>query len=147
MVNKHPDGYKPLKKLTICSNTLTGGGNLLSIGGDIPVLIGKGSVPQIWLKAVADSSTNELVPVVVKNKSLHPAIKVVVQNNNIIVLISGETILSAKATSMDVVIVDKLDLRPLGLNLHGNNSSLTVGGSTFSRNSMHGGGALIGFSA
>lgn len=145
MLNKLPDGYKPLKKLTICSNTLTGGGNLVSIGGDFPVIIGKGSIPQIWIRAVADSSTNELVPVVDKNKSLHPAIKVVTQANKITVLISGETVLSAKATSQDVVIVDKLDLRPLGLNLFGDTSSLKVGGNTFSRNSMHGGGTLLGF--
>ncbi|MEZ8107331.1 hypothetical protein [Vibrio cortegadensis] len=147
MDNKLPDGYKPLKKLTICSNTLTGGGNLVSIGGDIPVRIGRGSIPQVWIKAIADSSTNELVPIVEKNKSLHPAIKVVTQNNKITVLISGETVLSAKAPSQDVVVVDKLDLRPLGLNLYGDSSSLKVGGNTFSRNSMHGGGTLIGFGA
>ncbi|OAN13329.1 hypothetical protein A3K86_16895 [Photobacterium jeanii] len=147
MNNNLPSGYQPLKKLTICSNTLTGGGNLVSIGNELPVVIGRGSTPQIWLKAIGDSTTNELVPIVEKNKSMHPAIKVTVNNNSVLVLISGEVILSVKATSQDVMIVDKLDLRPIGLNLYGDTSSLSVGGNTFSRNSMHGGGTLIGFGA
>lgn len=145
MSTQLPKSYKPLKKLVICSNTLTGGGNLVSIKGEFPVLIGKGSTPTVWLKAVADSSTQELMPVVEKNKSLHPAIKVIAKNNTVEILISGETILSAKGTSQDVVIVDHLDLRPIGINVHGDSSSLSVGGNTFSRNSMHGGSTLIGF--
>ncbi|PRQ64435.1 hypothetical protein, partial [Vibrio mediterranei] len=77
MSNYRPKGFTPLKKLVVCSNIINGGGNLLSISDSFPLLIGKGSKPQIWLSAVSDASTNELIPVVIKNKALHSAIKVI----------------------------------------------------------------------
>ncbi len=145
MNSKFPDGYMPLKKLTVCSNTITGGGNLLSVSGEFPLLIGKGSTPKVWLSAVGNAETNKFVTIVESSVSMHSAVKVIKENNLVVVSLSGKQILKAKATSIDVVVVDQLDFRPLGLNIHGNNNALTVGGSTFSNNSMSGGGTLIGF--
>jgi hypothetical protein len=145
--NNLPSEYKPLNKLTVCSNTLTGGGNLVSIGGDFPLLIGKGKKPKVWLKAIANSKTNEFVSIVENSISMHSAVKIISNKNLLQVMISGELILSVQAISNNTMIVEKLDLRPIGLNLYGNSSSLKVGSSTYSRNSMSGGGTLIGFGA
>ena len=59
-------------------------------------------------------------------------------------MISEEVVLSVKMIDQDFAVVEKLDFRPIGLNMYGNSSSLTVGGGTYSGNSMSGGGTLIG---
>ncbi|MFA0367840.1 hypothetical protein AB4499_21115 [Vibrio cyclitrophicus] len=143
MIKNLPRDYKPLKKLVVCSNTLTGGGQLISMGNDFPLLIGSGSTPNVWLKALANTESNDLVSVVEKNKSKHHVVRVKISNNKVTILVAGETILSVKATSMDVMIVEKLDFRPLGLNIYGDKDSFSVGGNSFSNNTMNGGGTLI----
>lgn len=146
-LNSKPNGYKPFEILTICSNTIKGGGNLVSIGDVLPLLIGKGDKPQIWLLALANSKNNEFVTVVERSISKHPAVKVYEENGLLNVMISGDIVLSVRQDSEDKVTVTSLDLRPLGLNMHGNEDSLNVGGGSFSRNSMSGGGTLIGLGA
>jgi hypothetical protein len=66
-------------------------------------------------------------------------------SGSVIVSIQGVRVLSVKQTSEDSAVVDSMDLRPIGLNLHGNALSMNVGNSSFSGNSMHGGSVLIGF--
>ncbi|MEZ8305081.1 MULTISPECIES: hypothetical protein [Vibrio] len=140
-----PEGFQPLKKLMVCSNTITGGGQLLTIKGDFPLLIGKGAYPVVWLKGLVDNQHDDLTYVVEKNKSVNPAIKVKVKNNKITILAGSTIVLSAKATSNDVVNIDQVDLRPIGFSVYGDRSKLVVGGGTFSNNSMAGGGSLIAF--
>ncbi|HII4337086.1 hypothetical protein HJ171_08115 [Vibrio parahaemolyticus] len=141
----YPSQYKPLKKQTICSNVIHGGGQLITLKDDFPVLVGSGPVPKIWLKGYTDSEHKTLSYVVEENKSNHSAVKVKTGNNSVSVLVGSTVILSAKATSPDVVIVDKVDLRPLGLNIYGDKSALNAGGASFSNNSMTGGHALVAF--
>lgn len=143
-MNSKPNGYQPYKTLTICSNTIKGGGNLVSIGEVLPLLIGKGDKPQIWLLALANSEKNEFITVVERSISKHPIVKVYEENKQLNVMLSGDIILSVRQDNEDKATVTKLDLRPLGINIHGNEKSLNVGGGTFSNNSMSGGGTLIG---
>jgi len=140
-----PKNYIPLNKLTVCSNTITGGGNLVAVGDVLPLLIGKGDKPKIWLQALSDTKNNKFVVIVEESISKHPAVKVYEDSGYLNVMISGELILSVKMLDEESVVVEKLDFRPIGLNMHGNSSSLTVGGGLFSGNSMSGGGTLIGF--
>ena len=77
--------------------------------------------------------------------SKHPAVKVYEEIDVLKVSVSGTTVLSVRATADNSAEVDELDLRPLGLNLHGDSSTLMAGTSKFSGNSMSGGGILIGF--
>jgi hypothetical protein len=146
-LNSKPNNYIPFETLTVCSNTVKGGGNLVAVGDVLPLLVGKGDIPQVWLLALANAKTNEFVPIVEKSISKHPAVKVYEENGILNVMISGEIVLSVSKNSENSANVKSLDFRPLGLNMYGNEESLNVGGGTFSGNSMSGGGTLIGLGA
>ncbi|MBI3546705.1 MAG: hypothetical protein HY081_08980 [Gammaproteobacteria bacterium] len=99
----------------------------------------------IWLQALTKPESKEFVTIVEGSISKHPAVKIYEENNFLKVSVSGTMVLTVRATADDSAKVDELDLRPLGLNLHGDSSTLMVGTSKFSGNSMSGGGILIGF--
>lgn len=140
-----PKNYIPFSELSVCSNTISGGGNLVAVGDVLPLLIGKGDKPKIWLQALADTKNNKFVIIVEESISKHPAVKVYEESGSLNIMISEELILSVKMLDEESVVVEKLDFRPIGLNMYGDSSSLTVGGGMFSGNSMSGGGTLIGF--
>lgn len=138
-----PKSYVPYKSLIVCSNTLSGGGHIASIGETLPLIIGKGDKPQIWLQALTNPETKQFTPIVESSVSKHPAVVVKEISGYVVVSVQGTQILKVKAKGGNAS-VEILDLRPLGLNLSGNSTSMNVGGNTFSNNSMSGGGVLIG---
>lgn len=140
-----PTSYKPYETLVICSNSMLGGGHIVSVGDVLPLVIGKGEKPQIWLQAINNPETKEFVSIIEASVSKHPAVEILEKDGSIEVTIEDNKILVVRAESENKAVVSHLDLRPIGLNLVGNASSLSVGGSTFSGNSMSGGGVLIGF--
>lgn len=143
-----PDGYKPLYELNICSNKLKDGANLLAIGEVIPLLIGKGKTPQVWLLAISDVSSNKFIPIVVQNVSKFSSIEVTERKGKGEVTISGPEgiILTVKKTSSGSAKISNLNLSSLGISIQGKNSVLSVGSSVFKNNSITG-GALIGIPA
>ncbi len=139
-----PQNYSPLNTLKICSNTLFDGSILVSLGDILPLLIGKGEKPKIWLQAVVDSKNKQFVTIVDESISMHPAVKVYEESGSLNIMISEEVVLSVKMLNQDSAVVEKLDFRPIGINMHGNSTSLIVGGGTVSGNTMSGGGTFIG---
>ena len=139
-----PKSYVPYKSLNVCSNNLSGGGHIASIGETLPLIIGKGDKPQIWLQALINPETKQFVSIVESSVSKHSAVSVKEISGYVVVSVQGTQILKVKAKGGDSAKVEMLDLRPLGLNLSGNSTSMNVGGSTFSNNSMSGGGVLVG---
>ncbi len=144
-INNLPKSYIPYDTLVVCSNTLIGGVNVVAIGEVLPLLIGKGDKPRIWLQAIAKPDSSDFVTIVEESISTHPAVKIYEENNVIKVEASGTLVLTVKLTGENSAEVEILDFRPLGLNMHGTKGSLTVGGSTFSQNTMSGGKVVIGF--
>lgn len=140
-----PTSYNPYETLVICSNSMLGGGHIVSVGDVLPLVIGKGEKPQIWVQAISNPETKEFVSIIEASVSKHPAVEILEKDGSIEVTIQNNKILVVRAESENKAVVSHLDLRPIGLNLVGNVSSLSVGGSTFSGNSMSGGGVLIGF--
>lgn len=139
-----PKSYQPYEKLTICSNTLLGGGHVVAVGEVLPLIIGAGEKPQIWLQAINNTEKQEFISVVENSVSKHPAVDVIEVSGVVTVKIQGKTVLSVMSPSEDSAVVDSVDLRPIGLSMFGDASSLNVGGSSFSGNTMSGGGVLIG---
>ena len=142
---KLPPSYVPYDTLVVCSNTMLGGGYVVAVGDVLPLVIGKGEKPQIWLQAISNPKTNEFVSIIEASVSKHPAVEVIEEDGSIVVRIQGNKVLVIRQESENKVVVSQIDLRSVGLNLVGNEGSLTAGGSTFSGNSMAGGGVLIGF--
>ncbi|NOU26053.1 MAG: hypothetical protein HOO90_11030 [Methylotenera sp.] len=139
-----PTSFIPYASLTVCSNVLIGGSHIVSVGDVLPLLIGKGDKPQIWIQALNNSKTMEFISIVENSVSKHPAVEILETSGSIVVSIQGVKILSVRKVDEDSAAVDSMDLRPIGLNLHGNSASMHIGTSTFSGNTMSGGGVLLG---
>ena len=140
-----PDSFETYNILKICSNTLTGGGHVLAVGEVLPIIIGRGEKPKIWLQALNDPIKKEFVLIVENSISKHPSVKVTETDNTISITIQQTKILSVKNISDNSAEVDFIDLRPIGFNLYGDSSSMNVGNSSFTGNSMHGVNVLVGF--
>jgi len=140
-----PKSYTPYNTLVVCSNTLKGGGHFVAVGDILPLVVGKGDKPKIWLQALTDPKTKEFITLVDASISKHPVVRVYEDNDTLKITVSGTLVLSVKATGEDSAEIDTLDMRPLGLSLYGTKNELMVGSNTFSGNSMSGGGTLIGF--
>ena len=140
-----PSTYRPYQTLTVCSNTLIGGGHLVLIGEVLPLLVGSGDAPTIWLQAPTDRTGTKYVPLVTASVAAHPAVAVVKNEEGLTVSIGGAPVIHIKQMDRESAVIDLIDLRPIGLNIHGDAKSLTAGGATFSSNTFSGGGTLIAF--
>ncbi|MHC1773788.1 MAG: hypothetical protein AB9834_00105 [Lentimicrobium sp.] len=144
MKNNIPSEYQSFETLTICSNTLIGVGAIIKIGDVEPLLVGKGlKFPAIWLRARVNK--NNWISVVEQSVSLSPQIEVIndIFSNATTIKAKGVIIIKARQRDSSCSI-SNLDLRPLGINVVGNEKSLNVGGSELSRNTMQGIGTFIG---
>ena len=143
--NNLPTSFIPYKELIICSNSLIDGGFLLSMGDIIPLIIGKGEKPQIWLQALVNPEKKEFISIVEASISKNTAVSIIETLGMLTINIQNVTILSVSQYDTNSAEIDLIDLRPIGFNIHGNKEQLIVGNSTFSGNSMSGGAVLIGF--
>lgn len=144
-----PVGYKPYSSIKVCSNTLEGGGHILVVGKALPLLIGMGPKPLIWLQALANpkptKKQEKFLTIVDASIATHPLVRVSEQGNEITVAVGGKIVLRVRAVDPELVEVRELDLRPLGLNVYGDESKLVAGGMQFSTSIFSGVGTLIAF--
>lgn len=140
-----PKGYSPYKLLNVCSNKLTGGAKIIVVGDILPLLIGSGSKPQVWLRAIQHPQSKRFISLVEASISQHPLVRVEEVGRQLVVKVQGATVLRVEQTSEDQAFVSELDLRKLGLNVFGTISHLNAGGVTFSNNTFSGEGALVSF--
>jgi hypothetical protein len=144
MKNIIPSEYQPFERLTICSNTLIGAGAIVRIGEFEPLLVGKGlKLPAIWLRARANNKN--WISVVERSISLSPQIVIINDVDSNTTIVKTKDVIVLKAQQIDsACIINELDLRPLGLNIFGNEQHLKVGAGEFTGNTMQGIGAFIG---
>lgn len=140
-----PTGYVAFDRLTFCSNILIGGGVPVRVKGYFPVLVGQGpEVPMIWLLTTMDGQKWQ--PVVERNVSLIPPFKVTVLGDKKsvqVVFIEKVVIIQATRLSETEAEVTYLDLRPVGVNVHGTASGLEVGTQSLSHNTFQGVAGMI----
>lgn len=142
-----PIQYRPYQIISFCSNQIIGGGHIFAMGKDLPLLIGEGRKPRIWLQAVSTPDSRELITVVSNSRSTHPAVSVKVDGKRVIVTVQGRTVISAEPMGANGAVVTELDLRPVGLNVFGNQSGLSLGGMHLSHNTISGVGVAFGLNA
>lgn len=140
-----PSTYQPYQVLNLCSNQLIDGGHLIQIGTALPLLIGRGETPQVWLQAPTDPSGKIFAPLVSASVSNHSAVSVSYENGALIVYAGGKLVLRVRQINDQQAEVEELDLRPIGFNIYGNKASLNAGGMHMSSNSMSGGGTFLAF--
>lgn len=133
VVEKYPANLKPLNKLVLCSNTFLGDGKVLVIKNYAPIVIGDGIVPSIWITVKVN---NEIIPVVTNNKSSNPNVKVDIyeQLREVKIFGDGTLLIHAKMTAEKECVVNELDFRPLGLNIHGDCNVLNLASNKLTNN-------------
>ncbi|SRR5690606_10957860 len=137
-----PIEYIQIPNMEICSNKLINSQSLIGIDEFSPFLVGKGESPQIWLYVKDPKGSWQLI--VNKNQSQHPQIKVTSSGGITQIFIKDEIIVDSKMINEDSCIISKLDLRPVGLNIFGDNNGLTIGQGRFNGNTFKGAKYVIG---
>ena len=139
-----PTQYVPFETLRIGSNILTNVKALASVGGNLPLLIGKGSPPRVWISIPADRTGTRWYPLVKDNFSSHPDVKVEAKAKVVYVRTPQGTILTALRVSDSVLSIQKLNLRPFGLNIYADEESLHVMGNKLTKNEFSNMQVVIG---
>lgn len=140
-----PDDFKPYKKLNFCSNILIDCKFLLSIGDKIPILIGSNKKPLIWLSAIIDPKKKHYQDLVVASEAIHPLVTISENGSLLNIFAKNQLILSIKSDQPDSALIDNIDLRPIGINIFGDEKVLNVGTNKFSSNTFQNVETMIGF--
>ncbi|MBQ0960535.1 hypothetical protein KAK06_16395 [Ideonella sp. 4Y11] len=139
-----PSQYEPFTRVRIGSNMLENVKALATVGGNVPLLIGNGATPRVWLSIPADRTGSRWYPLVKDNFSSHPDVKVEAFPKRIVVRTPQGVVLSALRGNETVLNVQKLDLRPFGLNIYSDESALYVMGNTLAKNQFRNVSVVIG---
>lgn len=141
-----PEGYIPFGELIICSNHLINVKVLIEFKNNIPLLIGKGDVPLIWLSAPITKEGKDWREIVIKNKPMDEKITIIHSeaNKSITIKDGDKTIIQVIKHSDEKAEVIMLDLKPLGFNIYGNSNVLHFGTNKFINNSFKNLWAMIG---
>lgn len=131
-----PKEFTPYKQLEIATNKLIDGVALVSVNGFIPVLIGRGETPEIWVTIPADQQGKEWRPIVSKNSSLLDVITVIAKGKVIEVALADEIVLEVKEISEENAEITKCNLRPFGINVFLEDDCLKVMTNRYSGNTI-----------
>ena len=131
-----PSSYRPFNKLVLCSNTIINCEHVISIGDVIPLIIGQGEKPLIWLQAVSEPATKKFISVIEASVPMNSAVTIFEEGDVLKVNFEKITVLQIKGNKDSSAIIDKLDLRPFGFNIFGDSGSLRAGGITLSGNTF-----------
>ncbi len=145
-IKKLPDGFKPYHTMIICSNKLINVPVPFNVRGFAPLVIGKDHERSlIWLYANVgrDKKGYQWTPLLERNKPVNDGVKLVkIKKNNKIVV--QKNLVAELDVQEDCLIVGKLDLRPIGLNIYGDENQLTVGTNKLTNNTFQNMPAMIG---
>ena len=144
-INILPENYIPINELNVCSNRIMGGGSVIGINNISPLIIGQGNIPMIWLYSRIDRSN--WLPLVVESRSKHANIDIIENQDEreITIKFNDIILISSKMLNDNSNFVNQIDLRPIGIDLHGDSNRLMVSGNNFSGNTFNGISFMIGF--
>lgn len=143
-IDSLPSQYEPFNQIEIGTNHLTNVKVLFSVNDNVPLLIGFGEEPRIWLSIPADSKGEKWQALVRDSKSLHPKVKVIKKNGNVVIDTPDGVVLNVNKMSETMAKVAVINLRPFGINIHGNENSLTVMNSNLVGNSFSNVKVMVG---
>lgn len=140
-----PFGFEPFLDLVICGNRFIRGIAPFTISDRPVLLVGKGDLPIVWLVVPSPDAPKKFITLVANNESQH--LGVIVETNNetrtVQVIMRGNILISVKKILEEMAAVESMDLRPVGLNIYGNEVSLNVGGMTLVGNRSEGASVLV----
>lgn len=140
-----PADYTPYRTLNICGNKLINGRVSFEVNGFVPFLVGVGEEgPLVWLQLPSNKDLTVWQYVLRANRSLHNAVKVIDTKTEIKVFIKEVLVIHTVASSDSEATILTLDLRPIGLKVHGNADGMEIGGNTMRNNVFENVDAMIG---
>lgn len=139
-----PTGYKQPDRLIIASNKLNNVKAILEVNGFLPVLIGDGDRPRVWLYIPANKEGTEWYPLIKDNFSTNPKVLVMESENSVTVATPHGNVLECTKEKDGLINVRKLDLRPFGLDFVAEGESIKFMGSTFANNTFTNVGVMFG---
>lgn len=139
-----PPGYVAFDELNFCSNVFRNVAIPLAINAYPLVLVGRGTLPLVWLAAPAQPNSSTWAYVVKKSLAASPGINIEWSKPNraLSIAVDSTSIMIVEMASFQHASVTLLDLRPLGLDVVGTKTGLTIGTNQFKGNAMV--GARIG---
>jgi len=129
-----PKKYQSFRHLKVGSNELDNVSAILEINGYLPLLLGDGITPKVWLSVPANTQGTDWYTLIKENFSSHPEVKVETGGKFIKVRARGVTVLNAIKTADKSLSILKLDLRPFGLEVFADNLLLNIMGNRLSNN-------------
>ncbi|MBI6918189.1 hypothetical protein JET68_05200 [Pseudomonas monteilii] len=140
-----PSNYRPYDKLNLCGTQLIGGTQLFAIGGKLPLIVGSGAKPQIWLHGITSQDGRRSTLLVDSSIPKFSWVRVMEQGRQVVVKVNDATILKIEQTGIDQAVISEIDLRSIGFSIHGNVSTLFIAGSQFSGGTVVGSKVFAGF--
>jgi hypothetical protein len=131
-----PASYKQPERLVIASNTLNNVNAILEIKGSLPILIGDGAKPRIWLYIPANKKGTEWYPLIKDNFSTDPKVLVMGNKNSVTIATPQGNVLECQKRADGVIEVSKLDLRPFGLDFVAAGNTIKFMGNTFTNTTV-----------
>lgn len=135
-LNNLPTQYNPFEKITIGTNILKNVQALVSVNENIPLVIGNGSIPRVWLYIPANQDGTEWFPLIKDNFSSHKDVTVEIKNKKIIIKVPEKVILDCEIINDNELNINSLDLRPFGLDVISNTKELQINNNTLSGNTF-----------
>jgi hypothetical protein len=133
-----PKGYHPYPELVICSNVLANVAVPFRVR-DFPVLlVGRAELPLVWLGAPIDPLGEEWEYVVEANRAISPVVRLKTDSKScsVTIQLGSHLVITVRASNQTSAIINHLDLRPIGLNVHGNEKTLAIAGTTLTQNTI-----------
>ena len=140
-----PD-FKPYDRLNVCSNII-GAKYLIDFRGFYPIIIGQADKPEIWLYTKIN---DVIIPIVEKNIPKTPQVKFFMDSVSINYKLfdignnKWIDIINLIYKGVKIPTINKLDLRPLGIEMYGDSECLNMGPNKISNNTAIGAHAFIG---
>lgn len=146
------DDIEIYKELIVCSNILIDTKHILSTTDEWhPLVIRKGKKPRVWLSTrinntpeKIDQNDFQIIQLIVDSEVSHSAVKFINTEFGFQISVNDIIIAEAANHTSDSIEVTSLDLRPLGLNIYGDHTSLTIGNTTMSKNTSKGSNSMFG---
>lgn len=133
-INNLPQQYQPFQRVRLGSNTLENVTAVFSVNGFIPLLVGDGESPKVWLSIPTNREGTDWYPLIKENFSSHSEVTVEVARKRVTIRTPKETVLNVLKNNENSLVFLKLDLRPFGLNVYADEGALHVMGNKLSKN-------------
>lgn len=133
-INNLPQQYQPFERVRLGSNTLENVIAVFSINGFIPLLVGDGESPKVWLSIPANREGTDWYPLIKENFSSNPEVTVEVAKKRVTVRTPQGTVINVVKNNENSLVFFKLDLRPFGLNVYADEGALHVMGNKLAKN-------------